>query len=163
VDHQVRRFAASESNLAKSKRPCSARSQALLAAAAAVREDKSGEKRLIAYFVGERELDVSELKLALRRELPDYMMPNLFVPLSVMPVTQSGKLDREALPDPDDVALKRALYVAPQTKAEEIICAVFADVLEPLSCERRGRLSLNSAAKSIRSHSGDDEAAPGWI
>ncbi len=91
--------------------------------------DGSGDKRLAAYVTGEGELDFAALKTALRRELPDYMVPQLFVRLDALPLTASGKLDRKALPAPDPDAQSRRDYVAPRTPTEETLCRVFAEVL----------------------------------
>ncbi|TDX61141.1 amino acid adenylation domain-containing protein [Methylosinus sp. sav-2] len=91
--------------------------------------DGSGDKRLAAYVTSEGELDFGALKIALRRELPDYMVPQLFVRLEALPLTASGKLDRKALPDPDPDAQSRRNYVAPRTPTEETLCRIFADVL----------------------------------
>ncbi|TDX61138.1 amino acid adenylation domain-containing protein [Methylosinus sp. sav-2] len=93
------------------------------------RADASGDRRLVAYLTGEGELDIGALKTALRRELPDYMIPRLFVRLEALPLTANGKLDRKALPDPDPDAQPRHDYVAPRTPTEETLCRVFADVL----------------------------------
>ncbi|WP_157235631.1 amino acid adenylation domain-containing protein, partial [Methylosinus sp. LW4] len=91
--------------------------------------DGSGDKRLAAYVTGEGELDFAALKTALRRELPDYMVPQLFVRLDALPLTASGKLDRKALPAPDPDAQSRRDYAAPRTPTEETLCRVFAEVL----------------------------------
>ncbi|MFH0521477.1 amino acid adenylation domain-containing protein [Streptomyces sp. M41] len=77
------------------------------------------DQRLIAYVVGE----VPDLTDA----LPEYMIPSAFVQLDAIPLTANGKLDRRALPDPDQGATDS--YVAPRTRAEERIAAVWSKVL----------------------------------
>jgi amino acid adenylation domain-containing protein len=89
------------------------------------RRDEPGETRLVAYVVGEAEMD--GLRAALRGSLPDYMLPAAFVALDRIPLTAVGKLDRKALPAPEFAAGDR--YVAPRTPAEEMLAGVWAEVL----------------------------------
>ena len=68
------------------------------------REDGGpGEKRLVAYVVGEEgagELSRSDLRAELKKRLPEYMIPSAIVMIEELPVTANGKLDRRALPAP---------------------------------------------------------------
>ncbi|HET6345278.1 MAG TPA: AMP-binding protein, partial [Myxococcota bacterium] len=68
-----------------------------------VSEDEGGEKRLVAYVVGQdgEEASSSELRSYLKEKLPEYMIPSQFVRLAEMPLTPSGKVDRRALPAPE--------------------------------------------------------------
>jgi non-ribosomal peptide synthase protein (TIGR01720 family) len=89
------------------------------------REDRS-EKRLVAYVVGD--VIVEELRQALRERLPEAMVPAVFVALAALPLTSSGKVDRKALPAPEQPDAREE-YVAPRTREEEILAAVWAQVL----------------------------------
>jgi acyl-coenzyme A synthetase/AMP-(fatty) acid ligase len=75
---------------------------AVVQAVVVPRKQSSGDVRLVAYIVyaaGE-DLSVSEARRLLRSQLPDYMVPSLFVTLDALPLTPNGKVDRNALPDP---------------------------------------------------------------
>ena len=97
-----------------------------------VREDAPGEKRLVAYVVG-RQGPVpaeSELRGFLKEQLPDYMVPSAFVLLEALPLTPSGKVDRRALPAPDQVRPELGgAFLAPRTPVEEVLAGIWADVL----------------------------------
>ena len=57
------------------------------------------------------------------------MVPSVFVPLSALPLTSVGKVDRRALPDPES-GLERRPYVAPRTGVEQVLAAIWAEVLQ---------------------------------
>ncbi|WP_269584125.1 non-ribosomal peptide synthetase [Roseibium sp. Sym1] len=93
-----------------------------------VREDRPGEKKLVAYLVsaGTREPDLETLRGDLASSLPAFMVPAHFVVLQSLPFTTNGKLDLKRLPAPD-VRGETMPRAASGTEAE--ICRLFADVL----------------------------------
>ncbi|NVJ26526.1 amino acid adenylation domain-containing protein, partial [Myxococcus sp. AM011] len=93
-----------------------------------VREDSSGDKRLVAYAVAPG-ADASALKDALRQKLPEYMVPSALVLLESLPLSPNGKVDRKALPAPDASGTKEEQFVAPCTETEQKLAALFAEVL----------------------------------
>jgi amino acid adenylation domain-containing protein len=95
-------------------------------------EDATGEGRLIAYVAGAKTgASTGELKAFLRERLPPYMMPSVFVFLDALPLTPSGKVDRQRLPVPDGARPSDAAaeYVAPRTPGEEALAAIWREVL----------------------------------
>ena len=112
------------------------------AAAVIAREDEADEKRLVAYVVpdaypAEEEAPeafkaelIAGYREALSARLPDYMVPARFVLLTKLPLTTNGKVDRKRLPAPDDERPELAEgYVAPRTAVEELVVAIWAEVL----------------------------------
>ncbi|MDP4196680.1 MAG: amino acid adenylation domain-containing protein, partial [Bacteroidota bacterium] len=96
------------------------------------REDKPGNKRLVAYLVlSDKEIKQVNFKKILSDKLPDYMVPSAFVILNSMPLTPNSKVDRKALPIPEDTAGEEIKdnYVSPQNPVEEFIANIWADVL----------------------------------
>ncbi|MQX46509.1 non-ribosomal peptide synthetase, partial [Sinorhizobium medicae] len=114
-------------------------------AAVVAHADAAGDKRLVAYVVakttdGSAEADGAGLAASLRAHLggllPDYMVPSAFVRLDALPLTVNGKLDRKALPVPDDDAYARRTYEAPQGEIETLLAGIWAELL---GVERVGR------------------------
>ena len=96
------------------------------------REDQPGDKRLVAYFVSKQKSPTtSQLYRFLKGRLPDYMTPAAFVQLEALPLTPNGKVDRRALPLPDGLRPQlEVAYVAPLTETEQLIAAVWRQVLQ---------------------------------
>ena len=106
--------------------------QAVREAVVLAREDVPGDRRLVAYWTQgdkEQELEVESLREHLKAELPGYMVPSAFVRLEAMPLTPNGKVDRKALPAPDASALVAREYEAPQGQAEEVLAAIWQELL----------------------------------
>ncbi len=104
------------------------------AAAVTIREDRPGDKRLIAYIVAPT-LDEPALRKSLSKELPDYMLPAQFMLLDRLPRSANGKLDRAALPDPAPSSTPAHEITAPRDPLEQQLLAIWETVLDrrPLS------------------------------
>lgn len=100
-------------------------------AAVVCREDRPGDVRLVAYFVGEADADFTstELRDFLRESLPDYMLPSHFVELDAFPLSASGKLDRRALPAPGHRHDEDADFVAPRDSSERLVASTWSELL----------------------------------
>ncbi|MFJ9845111.1 amino acid adenylation domain-containing protein [Kitasatospora sp. NPDC101155] len=104
--------------------------------AVVVREDRPGNRQLVAYVVPAVDQDEAGLRAELdrlaRRVLPEYMLPGAYVLLPDLPLTTNGKLDRAALPAPGiDAYAQRQdhAYVAPADGTERALAEVWADLL----------------------------------
>lgn len=102
------------------------------------REDRPGDKRLVAYVVGPdaAALSAQALRSQLAQHLPEYMVPSAFVALPALPLTGNGKLDRVALPAPDLGAVAASEYEAPVGSAEIALAEVWQSLL---NLDRVGR------------------------
>ena len=118
-----------------------------------VQQTDSSDQRLVAYVVLKQSLSehehmedsylqgveltvdqvrnalVSSFRKRLQAELPDYMVPSVIVVLEKLPLSPNGKVDKQALPKPNEADTHSELYVAPSTKTEENLCTMWAQVL----------------------------------
>ncbi|MEH2405964.1 non-ribosomal peptide synthetase [Nostoc sp.] len=96
------------------------------------REDKLGDKRLVAYVVPRqgKGSSTSELRFFLRNKLPEYMVPSAFILLKNLPLTPNGKVDRLALPSPDTARPNvEDTFVAPRTPVEKHLAEIWSELL----------------------------------
>lgn len=109
-------------------------------AAVVVREDEPGERSLMAYFVEKEEqtfmanerqtCGVGELRRHLAARLPAYMVPSAFVQLDALPLNANGKVDRKALPSPDEGRPElETKFVAPRSTVERRLAGFYTEVL----------------------------------
>lgn len=93
--------------------------------------DQCGMTRLVAYVVARGQLpDSPQLRLHLKQSLPEHMVPEVFVPLEKIPLTNNGKVDRHALPSPDTLANRHPSIAAPpQTDMEKLVAGTWCEVL----------------------------------
>jgi amino acid adenylation domain-containing protein len=96
---------------------------------AAARKDQSGTNYLTAYFVADREIGAAEMKARLSKNLPDYMVPAYLIQLEALPVTPNGKLDRKALPEPENLVESGPGYREPQNELQSQLVAIWSSLL----------------------------------
>jgi amino acid adenylation domain-containing protein/non-ribosomal peptide synthase protein (TIGR01720 family) len=94
------------------------------------REETSTEKRLIAYIVPtSHAVSDHDFRNFLKVKLPEYMIPASFVILKSLPLTANGKLDRNALPAPEEVVSRETSFIAPRTPVEEVLAGIWTQLL----------------------------------
>ncbi|WP_413470059.1 amino acid adenylation domain-containing protein, partial [Pseudomonas syringae] len=105
------------------------------------REDRPGDKRLVAYVVAQPQatLDAAGLRAELAPQLAEYMLPGAFVILDALPLTPNRKLDRKALPMPADDAYASRTYEAPLGEIEQLVAGVWQDLLDIEQVSRHDR------------------------
>jgi len=114
-----------------------------------LREDRPGDKRLVAYLSTEAEhsISISELRGHLSSILPDYMVPSHFVVLDSIPLSANGKADRRALPKPKFERIDDEAYAAPRSKTEQIIADIWKELLQI------SRVGVNDSFFDLGGHS----------
>jgi amino acid adenylation domain-containing protein len=130
LDHQVKfrglRIELGEIEAALAQHP------AVREAVVVAHHDRPGEPRLAAYFVpgGEAVPTVIELRDHLKKKLPEYMVPALFIALAALPLSPSGKVDRRSLPAPEHGRPEIGTeFAAPRTSTEERLATLWREVL----------------------------------
>ncbi len=118
------------------------------------REDSAGDKRLVAYVVGEpgengnraAGSESSEWREHLLGRLPEYMVPTAYVQLEKIPLNHNGKIDRRSLPEPARDTAEHE-YIAPRNATEETLCRLWQEVL------RQERVGIHDNFFKIGGHS----------
>jgi amino acid adenylation domain-containing protein len=94
------------------------------------REDRPGDKRLVAYAVPESPaVSIADLRAHLKAMLPEYMVPSAFVLMERLPISPNGKVDRRALPAPELSDLDVATSAPPRTPEEQQLAGIWSEVL----------------------------------
>lgn len=92
---------------------------------------KHDDRELAAYIVGATPPDITAVRAALQKVLPPYMVPGYLVVLEKMPLNANGKLDRKALPAPQQATTgSRTGYVPPVNETQRILVNIWSEVLE---------------------------------
>jgi acyl-coenzyme A synthetase/AMP-(fatty) acid ligase len=114
------------------------RHESVKQSAVVVREDQPGDVRLVAYVIlAASSLDKAALWMHLRASLPEYMVPQHFVALDILPMTVNGKIDRKALPSPEPQRAANVTPSRPLTATEEIIAGIWSKILGVARVEPR--------------------------
>ena len=95
------------------------------------REGLEGQRTLVGYFTSTEEQRIARIRSALLEQLPEYMVPGYFVQLERLPLTANGKVDKKALPSPEEAGLGSGeAYVAPRGEVEEKMVSIWQEVLD---------------------------------
>ena len=94
------------------------------------RKDGTGTRQLIAYVVGQAEIDAGQLRSHLCSRLPEYMVPLAYVQMQALPQTPNGKLDAAALPVPLADAYAAVEYEAPANEVEAAVASIWMSLLK---------------------------------
>lgn len=97
----------------------------------AAKDDSQGMKRLVAYYLSDGEINVSELRNHISKSLPEYMVPGIYQYIEQFPMTQNGKIDKKSLPDPGNERPDlTAGYKAAETTVENSLVDIWEQVLD---------------------------------
>ncbi len=94
------------------------------------KKNETGDTSLITYIIPNKsnEIVIDDLRAFLRKSLPDYMVPSAFVFLNSFPLTTNGKIDFNALPDPDQLEIGEISMA--RTPTEQLLSNIWGDVLK---------------------------------
>ena len=121
----------------------------LVSHAVVILRGDEGRERFVAYVMSSklRPANADEIRQYMKQRLPDYMVPSAIVVLRSFPTTANGKVDRAALPEPDDVQTKDRLMVPPQTAVEKELAGIWSTLL------KREELSVHDDFFDLGGHS----------
>lgn len=94
-----------------------------------VRPDIDGNNRILAYTVLNKQQETADLKGYLQQYVPDYMVPAHVMTLEALPLNRNGKVDRKALPEPEDQHSSRVKTVPPRSPMETALAGIWQEVL----------------------------------
>jgi amino acid adenylation domain-containing protein len=94
-------------------------------------EYEEREKVLVAYLTSKTEQNSSGLRTYLSKQLPEYMLPTYYVQLDQMPLTNNGKIDKKALPNPEGIGIISGTeYIAPRNEIEVALIGIWESILK---------------------------------
>lgn len=142
IDHQVkiRGYRIELGEIEETLKKCEGVQQAV----AVVHEDKFGDKRIVAYCIGDYQ--EQQIKQTMSSQLPHYMLPAAYIHLAKFPITPNGKIDRKALPAPK-YGLGNADYLPPRNPIEKEVVQIFESLLD------LEKVSINASFFSLGGHS----------
>ncbi|MGN6395818.1 MAG: non-ribosomal peptide synthetase [Mucilaginibacter sp.] len=108
--------------------------EAVYNAVVLAKEGSDGSKRLIAYIVSNGRFDKDAIEDFLKTKLPEYMIPGMWVPLESLPLNSNGKIDRNALPEHEEVQHSRKIIIEPVTETEKMLTAIWKDCIGISEC-----------------------------
>lgn len=97
-----------------------------------VRNDHTGEKMLVGYYIPEpgKKVNLQDLRSFLKSKLPEYMVPAVFVEMEKFPLTDTLKINRKALPEPEATIIEgKEKYVEPSTATEKKLARIWCSIL----------------------------------
>ena len=95
------------------------------------KENQNNQKEIVAYYTSETEQNSVSLRNQLKKTLPDYMLPVHYIHLDSIPLNANGKIDKNLLPDPQELNLQNQTeYVAPRNEIEVKLVEIWQDVLQ---------------------------------
>ena len=107
------------------------RHTAIVSSVVVARSSDCSDMRLTAYIVLSTTPEAGELREFLSSSLPEYMLPSLFVEIPALPLTNSGKVDRAALPEPTlENTIRGDDFVAPGSPIEKILSDIVCTLLK---------------------------------
>ena len=95
------------------------------------RKDKSGENRLVAYYIlnNDQSFSLDNVLTFLSEKLPEYMVPAAYVELKEFPLTPNGKIDRKELPEPDMQVTSSEAFIGARTPNENLLTSIWSEIL----------------------------------
>jgi amino acid adenylation domain-containing protein/non-ribosomal peptide synthase protein (TIGR01720 family) len=106
-------------------------------AVVAITGNNEGNKKLVGYVVPENIFNKEDIQSYLSSRLPAYMIPAIWIELESLPLTNSGKIDRKSLPDPDETEISGNEYISPRNETEESLVKIWKELLG------RDRIGIN--------------------
>ena len=103
--------------------------ESIKSCAVMLKEDVQGIERFVGYIVAEEDFDKKKVQEYLKSKLPDYMIPDTWVVLDKLPITNNGKIDKKALPALDLASLSAHEYVAPTNEIEQKLVDIWQELL----------------------------------